>query len=65
MSRLRIALPPLTELAQETTVAFARLDRTGRVTESGHSPLSALATGPKTSGVECYLHPLDLSLIHI
>lgn len=59
MSRLRIALPPLTELAQETTVAFARLDRTGRVTESGHSPLSALATGPKTSGVECYLHPLD------
>ncbi|WP_440088117.1 type II secretion system protein GspL [Pseudomonas fragariae (ex Marin et al. 2024)] len=65
MNRLRIALSPLNELTGDTMVAFARLDRAGRVTESGHSALSALTRGRKSSGVECYLHPLDSVLTGI
>ncbi|NBF13348.1 type II secretion system protein GspL, partial [Pseudomonas sp. Fl4BN1] len=65
MSRLRIALPPLDELALEGPVDFARLDRSGRVNEIGRCPLGQLAKAGKPTAVECFLHPLDSLLTSI
>ncbi|CAM3089871.1 type II secretion system protein GspL [Pseudomonas floridensis] len=59
MSRVRVALPPLTSLTRDTELEYVRLDRAGRNVECGRSTLAALAAGKKPPMVECYLHPLD------
>ncbi|MGY5329936.1 type II secretion system protein GspL [Pseudomonas protegens] len=73
MSRLRIGLPPLdlllgTEQPQQCRVDFARLDRGGRVTDTGCcalGQLGLLGKGDKPPAVECFLHPLDSLLTQI
>ncbi|KAF0866345.1 type II secretion system protein GspL [Pseudomonas sp. LD120] len=59
MSRLRIGLPPLAQLSLHSPVAFARLDRAGRVLEVGNRALAQLRQGRQAIALECYLHPVD------
>jgi len=56
---LRIALPPLRELAPGAPVAFAVLDRERRVLRSGELPLDRLAGAVPRTRVEAVLHPED------
>lgn len=59
MSRLRIALPPLEALTSHTEFEFARLDRDGRVSQTGVSTLLRLEQETQSQIVECFLHPAD------
>ncbi|ROO39581.1 type II secretion system protein GspL [Pseudomonas sp. AF76] len=65
MKRLRVALAPLGSLDLDTPLAFAWLDRQGRVSEHGRSSLRALGQGAKHLSVECFLHPRDSLLTRL
>ncbi len=62
---VRIALPPLDSLTPDTEFAFARLDRTGRVSHTGVSTLALLGQAAQSQIVECFLHPTDSVLTHV
>ncbi|QHF45069.1 type II secretion system protein GspL [Pseudomonas sp. S35] len=62
---LRIALPPLDSLTPDTELAFAHLDRTGRVSHTGVSTLAILGQAAQPQAVECFLHPADSVLTHL
>ncbi|KPA87098.1 hypothetical protein PF70_06796, partial [Pseudomonas asplenii] len=59
MSLLRIVLPPLQALELDSPLAFARLDRQGRLAETGRADLRQLGQANRGMAVECYLHPQD------
>ncbi|WP_419736273.1 type II secretion system protein GspL [Pseudomonas sp. COR18] len=59
MSLLRIVLPPLQALELDSPLAFARLDRQGRLAETGRANLRQLGQANRGMAVECYLHPQD------
>ncbi|MBK5374890.1 type II secretion system protein GspL [Pseudomonas sp. TH43] len=59
MSRLRIALPPLDQLTSHTALQFARLDHSGRVSQTGVSTLLLLGQESSSPALECFLHPVD------
>ncbi|NWD76134.1 type II secretion system protein GspL [Pseudomonas gingeri] len=65
MTSLRLALPPLETLSPDSPLAFAGLDRQGKLTEQGRSSLAQLAQTHKGVAVECYLHPCDSLLASI
>ncbi|NWD71951.1 type II secretion system protein GspL [Pseudomonas gingeri] len=65
MTSLRLALPPLETLSPDSPLAFAGLDRQGKLTEQGRSSLAQLAQTHKGAAVECYLHPCDSLLASI
>ncbi|NWB96292.1 type II secretion system protein GspL [Pseudomonas gingeri] len=65
MTSLRLALPPLETLSSDSPLAFAGLDRQGKLTEQGRSSLAQLAQTHKGVAVECYLHPCDSLLASI
>lgn len=65
MSCVRIALPPLASLTPDTEFEFARLDRKGRVSQTGVSTLSLLGEANRSQVVECFLHPADSILTRL
>ncbi len=62
---VRIALPPLDSLTPDTELAFARLDRSGRVSHTGVSTLALLGQAAQSQAVACFLHPTDSVLTHL
>ncbi|WP_256581543.1 type II secretion system protein GspL [Pseudomonas sp. QC2] len=62
---VRIALPPLNSLTPDTELAFARLDRNGRVSQTGVSTLALLGQTAQSQSVECFLHPMDSVLTQL
>lgn len=56
---LRLALPPLATLAPHSPIAFALLDRHGRVLRSGELSLEKMATALPTRQAYGILHPDD------
>jgi general secretion pathway protein L len=56
---LRIALPPLAEIAPATLLAYAWFDRAGRCARSGELAAAALATAFPARRVEAVLDPRD------
>ena len=59
-SVLRIALPPLAAWADTTPLAYAWLDRQGRVARAGSLPAAALAAAFAQARVQAILHPDDV-----
>ncbi|MFA5490341.1 MAG: type II secretion system protein GspL [Candidimonas sp.] len=58
-SRLRLALPPLTELTPTSIVPFALLDRDDRLLRSGELALGDIARSVPADHVQAILHPRD------
>ena len=65
MNCLRIALPPLASLTADTEFEFARLDRQGRVSQTGVSSLYLLGQATSSQVAECFLHPADSVLTRL
>ncbi|HWL29349.1 MAG TPA: type II secretion system protein GspL [Burkholderiaceae bacterium] len=56
---LRLALPPLPSLTSDTGVAFALVDRAGRLARAGHLPLAEVGAQTRSEPVYAILHPDD------
>ncbi|PLC51844.1 general secretion pathway protein GspL [Pollutimonas subterranea] len=56
---LRLALPLLSDLALDTTIAFVLIDRDGRVARAGQLPLAELGAEADSVAVHAILHPDD------
>lgn len=56
---LRLALPPLSQLNAQSIIAFALLDRHGKVLRSGEQSLDKLAAALPSRQVQAILHPGD------
>src|SRR3546814_19364793 len=57
--QLRLALPPLSDLAPDTNIAFVLIDREGRIARAGQLPLAELGAGAGSVAVHALLHPND------
>jgi general secretion pathway protein L len=56
---LRLALPPLSEIALDTSIVFVLLDREGRMARAGQLPLAELGAEAGSLAVHAILHPDD------
>jgi len=56
---LRVALPPLTTLTLDTSIAFVLIDREGHAARSGQLPLAELGAQAGPEPVHAVLHPDD------
>lgn len=56
---LRLALPPLSEIAPDTNIVFVLVDREGRVARAGQLPLVELGAEAGSMAVHAVLHPDD------
>ncbi|MBB5214196.1 type II secretion system protein GspL [Parapusillimonas granuli] len=64
-NRLRLALPPLARIAEESEMAFALFDRSGRLLRSGTLPLNELAGALPPAEIQAILHPGDAIVVDI
>lgn len=62
-NHLRLALPPLASLRPESPIAFALLDRQGKVLRSGELQLSQIADAVPSPQVQAVLHPEDAVIV--
>ncbi len=56
---LRLALPPLSDLAPDTNIAFVLVDGEGRIARAGQLPLAELGADAGSVAVHAVLHPDD------
>jgi general secretion pathway protein L len=56
---LRLALPPLSLLKPDTSVAFVLVDRAGCIARAGHLPLNELGAQARSEPLHAILHPDD------
>ncbi|NYT23196.1 general secretion pathway protein GspL [Alcaligenaceae bacterium] len=62
---LRLALPPLAEVAPESRMAYALFDRGGRLLRSGEQSLERLSATVPVDHVQAILHPGDAIVVTI
>jgi len=60
---LRLALPPLADIAPQSVMAFALFGRGGDLLRSGELPLEELARAVPVDRVEAILHPHDAVVV--
>lgn len=64
-NRLRLALPPLTQITTESVMTFALFNRGGQLLRSGELPLAELAQALPVDNVQAILHPDDAIVVTI